>query len=199
MALAPTTNAAAAWAPGARLLTVADMAAMPTELPSGPIDYELDNGRLVLMSPTSRLHGEIQSAMAAALRTQGRLQGFGKEFVETGVVLWRAPDRMVGPDVSFVAKRSLPVRDSPEGFLETIPQLVVEIRSKNDTRSEIDQKVTDYLKAGVQLVWVVEPVPQTVAEYRPGTPPRSLGQGETLRCEAIIPGFALPLAELFRQ
>jgi Uma2 family endonuclease len=182
-----------------RLLTIADLAAMPTDLPSGPVDYELDNGRIVVMSPTGRRHGEVHSAIAAALHVQGQQRGHGKAYVETGVILWRSPDRMVGPDASFVCKRSLPERESPEGFLETIPELVVEIRSKNDSIPDLEAKVADYLRAGVQLVWVVDPDAQTVAEHRHGASPKTLGATDFLRCDDLIPGFCLSLDELFRQ
>jgi Uma2 family endonuclease len=201
MATAATTSIAPAPIvhPGARLLTIADVLALPTELPSGPVDYELNNGCLVPMSPPGRRHGELHASLGVALHIQGQQQGHGKVFVETGVVLWRNPDRMVGPDISFVASRSLPVRDSAEGFLETIPELVVEIRSKNDRQAEIDQKVADYLKAGVELIWNVDPATETVVEHRPKTEPRTLGKADTLECEEIIPGFRLALAELFQQ
>ena len=185
--------------PGMRLLTVADLAALPTDLPSGPVDYELDNGRIVVMSPTGRRHGEVHSAIAAALHVQGQQNGHGKAYVETGVILWRSPDRMVGPDASFVCKRSLPVCESPEGILETIPELVVEIRSKNDAITELDQKVADYLRAGVQLVWIIDPESRTVIEHRPDAAPKTLAATESLVCEAIIPCFSLSLDELFRQ
>jgi Uma2 family endonuclease len=198
MATVADSTSASVFQPGPRLLTVADVAALPPQLPSGPVDYELDNGRLVLMSPTGRRHGRIQSAIAAALHLQGQQGGHGEAYVETGVILWRNPDRMVGPDASFVTNRSLPARESAEGFLETIPELVVEVRSKNDTVAEIDQKVADFLKAGVAIVWVVEPATETVAEHRSEQPTKTLTKSDTLRCEDVIPGFRLALAELFR-
>ena len=195
--VADSTNSSV-FQPGPRLLTVADVAAMPTQLPSGPVDYELDNGRLVLMSPTGRRHGQIQSAIASALYSQGKQAGHGEAYVETGVILWRNPDRMVGPDASFVTNRSLPARESAEGFLETIPELVIEVRSKNDTAAEVDEKVADFLKAGVAIVWVVEPATETVVEYRSGQPIKTLGKADELLCEDVIPGFRLSLIELFK-
>jgi Uma2 family endonuclease len=185
--------------PLSRPLTAADLLEMPTELPSGPVDYELDNGRLVLMSPTSDKHGEIQLAIGSELRTQGQQKGLGKAYVETGVILWKNPDRVVGPDVSFISTRSLPVRKPPEGYLETIPELVVEVRSKNDTAAYLNRKVADYLHAGVQLVWVVDPDTNTAVEHRTGVAPKNLTTADVLVCDDIIPGFRLPLAELFKE
>ena len=45
--------------PCQRLFTAADLEALPSELPSGPIDYELDNGRLVfIMVPPAIFMGQ---------------------------------------------------------------------------------------------------------------------------------------------
>jgi Uma2 family endonuclease len=132
------------------------------------------------------------------LHTQGQVRGLGEAYVETGVVLWRSPDRVVGPDASFICAKSLPARESAEGFLETIPELVVEVRSKNDVPSEVDRKVADYLKSGVRVVWIVEPEAAVVVEYQSGQLRRVFGTADILTCEDLIPGFQLPLAELFR-
>ncbi|HEY4235344.1 MAG TPA: hypothetical protein VGM76_18070, partial [Lacipirellulaceae bacterium] len=79
--------------PSQRLFTAADLEAFPTELPSGPIDYELDNGRLVfIMVPPGNMHGAAQSNIAAELKYQGEKKGHGKARTEVGVILWREPD-----------------------------------------------------------------------------------------------------------
>jgi Uma2 family endonuclease len=199
MTTAAISASASTFAPGQRLFTVADVAMMPTQLPSGPVDYELDNGRLLPMSPTGRRHGQIQSAIAAELHVQGQQRGLGVALVESGVVLWRNPDRMVGPNVSFVTRESLPIRESVEGFLETIPELVVEVRSKNDSNVGVDAKVRDYLEAGVRCQWIVDPAVEAVFEHRRDVQTRSFSKADTLECEDVIPGFRLALADLFQQ
>lgn len=180
-----------------RPLTIADLAAMPDELPSGPVDFELENGRFVLMSPTGRRHGNLQSRIARALIEQGEDAGHGEAFSETGIILSRDPDSVAGPDAMFVTTRSMPIRESAEGYLETIPELVVEIRSKNDTSAYLNRKTAKYLQVGVQLVWVVDPEAATVTEYRPETSGKTLSKSDSLSCDDIIPGFRLPLDELF--
>src|SRR5262245_11075996 len=97
-----------------RLFTVADLAALPSDLPSGPVDFELDNGRLVIMSPPGRRHCSSQARIAGQLLLHGEEKGHGEVMTEVGVVLWRNPDRVVGPDVAFVTKSQLPTKDSPE-------------------------------------------------------------------------------------
>jgi Uma2 family endonuclease len=182
-----------------RLLTVADLAELPSELPSGPVDYELDNGRIVVMAPPGDMHGASQSNVGTELKIQGERRGHGKARTDVGVVLWRNPDRVVSPDALFIANRSLPIRRSPEGYLETIPDLIVEVRSKNDTPTYIQQKIDDYFRAGVSVVWVADPQSRTLSVYRPSAAPQVLTADQQLTVEDIIPGFAANVGELLRD
>jgi Uma2 family endonuclease len=181
-----------------RLLTVADLAVLPDELPSGPVLWELDDGRLVVMPPPGDIHGAVESNLAADLKLCER-QGLGKARCgEVGVILWRNPDRVVGADAVFIANRSLPIRRSTEGYLETIPDLVVEVRSKNETIKEVQDKVADYLRAGVRLVWVADPKKEIVTAYRPGRKPKVYKRSDTLTADDIIPGFQMLVADVFQ-
>jgi Uma2 family endonuclease len=186
--------------PDGRLFTAADLAAFPTHLPSGEIDYELDHGRLIIiMVPPGELHGSVQLLIGTELMNQGQRKRHGRTYSEVGIVLTRNPDTVLGADLAFVGKAKLPVRKSREGYLETIPDLVVEIRSKNDTRAELERKAGEYLAAGVGIVLLVDPEAKTVAEHRAGTEPRVYLASETLALDEVIPGFRLDLAECFSE
>jgi Uma2 family endonuclease len=159
----------------------------------------LDNGELIIMSLPGDDHGAVQSNFLLELKRQGEERGHGKARGEVGIILWRNPDRVVGPEALFVAKSSLPLRLSREGYLETIPDVIVEVRSKNDTQPEVDHKVADYIKAGVKLVWVADSAKEIVTEYRPGQPPRLYTITDTLTVEDIIPGFQMPVRRVFEM
>src|SRR5262249_32043961 len=146
---------------------------LPSDLPSGPVRWELDNGRLIAMPPVGDIHGSVEGNLITALKAQGEYPGHGKaRSGDVGIVLWRNPDRVVGADAVFICTASLPVRRTSEGYLETIPDLIVEVRSKNDTQPEIDAKVADYFRAGVRVVWVPDPQRRLITEFRPGAEPR---------------------------
>jgi Uma2 family endonuclease len=183
---------------GVRLLTAADVDALPETLPSGDVRYELYDGRLVLMSPPGYRHSRVGFEIAARLHLFGENPGHGVATDEVGILLRRNPDTLVGADLTFIAGKSLPVRLSPEGYLETIPELVVEVRSKNDTGPEVEAKVREYLAAGVEIVWVADPEARTVTAHRSNLPPAVFGATDTLTADPVIPGFAVPVAELFR-
>ncbi|MDZ4781537.1 MAG: Uma2 family endonuclease [Planctomycetia bacterium] len=182
-----------------RLMTAADLAELPAELPSGPVHYELDDGVLISMSPPGFLHGSVESGIVAALRQQGEDRGHGLASCgEVGIVLRRNPDRVVGADAAFISSAQLPVQLTPEGYLETIPALVVEVVSKNDTRKYLARKVNDYLRAGVQCVWVVDPQSKSLTEHRANTEARTFDASATVTLADLIPDFELALAGLFR-
>jgi Uma2 family endonuclease len=185
--------------PAQRLFTIADLEALPTELPSGPIDYELDNGRLIFVVPPGDIHGAVQVNIAAQLKVQGDLKGHGKVRTEVGVVLRRDPDCVLTPDVLFISKKSLPLERSREGYLETIPNLVVEVRSKNDSIKYVQRKVQQYLKAGVEIVWVADAEPKTVTAHSATAAPVVYSEIDKLKLPRLIPGFSMRVAEVFRE
>jgi Uma2 family endonuclease len=129
----------------------------------------------------------------------GQKNGLRKAFAEVTVILRRNPDRVVGPDAAFVMKRSLPTRTSRENYLETIPELVVEVRSKNDTLSQLRNKAHEYLRAGVQIVWVIDPATKSVIVYSDDESPQTLKESGVLTAKGVIPGFKVPVAELFSE
>lgn len=148
------------------------------------------------MPPPAGEHGHRQAKFTRYLMTHGEELGHGWCTGEAGVVLARYPDDIRAPDALFVCTAQLPVRFAPQGYLVTIPELVVEIRSKNDTQPEIAEKVNAYLAAGVAVVWVADPDARTVTAYRTGKQPVVFGPTDTLTADGVIPGFAVPVAEL---
>ena len=144
------------------------------------------------------IHGAVNANIVFQLKLQGDQHGYGKTLAETGVILRSSPDRVVGPDSCFVDAASLPLDYSPEGFLTTVPALIVEVRSKNDTIAELERKAGEYLAAGAQLVWVLDPIRAVAVVYQAGHPPKLLGLADDLTAEGIIPGFRLNVGDVLR-
>ncbi len=181
---------------GERLLTAADLAELPTSFSSGDVRYELDDGRLVVLAPPGHTHGRRQAKIVQYLGSEAEDRGLGEVCAEVGIVLRRKPDRVVGADAAFILTASLPARRSKEGYLETIPEIVVEVRSKNDSSNEVRANKEEYFAAGVQLVWVLDPDDKTVAEYRPDCDVHLFTCDHSLSTP-LLPGFAIPVAKLF--
>jgi Uma2 family endonuclease len=159
-------------------------------------EYELIRGELIPVSPTGRRHGRI------AIKTSVRLSLFvekeqaGEVYVETGFILRRNPDVLLGPDVSFVRAERLQDADE-DGFLPLVPDLAVEIISPSERRAKGERKIAEYRAAGVPLLLILRPRQRTITVYEPGKPPRILHEGDTLDGGSVLPGFALPVREIF--
>jgi Uma2 family endonuclease len=185
---------------GLRLFRVEDLEHLPSQVPSGPVRYELHNGILVALPPHTDQHGAVLSHVAAELLVQGQQRGFGKaRSVGPAVILRRDPDHVLVPDAVFIANRQLPIRKSPEDYLETIPALIVEVRSTNETLDSLLHRAEDYVNAGTVVVWVVDPINRNVVEYRQGVTAKTYDENDTLTVDDIIPGFALPVREALQE
>ena len=177
-----------------RLITAEDLARMGRKA----FRFELVRGRMVRMNPTNSDHGRISLLIGSEVRAFVHSRRLGTVMVETGYTLSRAPDTVRGPDVSFV-RAGRPGGLPSQGFVAGPPDLAVEVKSPDDTIPELMSKATEYLSAGAELVWIVDPGPQKVTVLAAGRPPRELGIDDALDGGETLPGFALRVAEVFEH
>lgn len=85
----------------------------------------------------------------------------------------------------------------PKGWATIPPDLAVEVVSPNDIVYQLEDKLEDYRKVGVPLVWVVFPNLRTVRVYRADGSTSFLREDEELSGEDIIPGFRCSVREIF--
>jgi len=87
----------------------------------------------------------------------------------------------------------------PIGFLEGAPDLAVEILSPGNTVAEMEGKIEEYFANSGRLVWVISPTQHYILVYHSAQEPeRLLKMNDTLDGEMVIPGFKLPVADLFQ-
>ena len=116
---------------------------------------------------------------------------------EVGCRLRRTPDSTVGVDAIYISPELAAQDPAETSLVDGAPTLAVEVLSPNDTEKEINDKVDEYLAAGVPLVWVVDPHDRTVLVYRPGAEPELFNVRHELSGEPHLPGFKVPVAHLF--
>src|SRR3954464_15362773 len=117
---------------------------------------ELVRGRLIVREPAGYRHGAVAMNLAVRLFQHVDLTGAGQLLAaETGFTLSRNPDTVRAPDIAFVRRDRVPVET--QGFPEMAPDLAVEVLSPDDRPGETLAKVGDWLDAGAQLVWVIDP------------------------------------------
>jgi Uma2 family endonuclease len=167
-------------------------------LPDDGKRYELIDGELREIAPTLNWHGEVETNLTTLLHTHTRAHGLGR--VSCGEVLYivrRNPDRVRAAAIAFLRQERVPSLEARQHIMEVIPDLVVEILSKSDTIEEISDKIDDWLNAGVQMLWIVDPFRRTVTIYQPGRDPTLLGEHGILEGDSVIPGFRCSVAEIF--
>ena len=104
------------------------------------------------------------------------------------------------PDLAFASWDRIPGRRRPTGAIAGFaPDLAIEVLSLSNTRKEMARKRLEYFQAGVRLVWEVDPRARTVAVYEAPDQPTVLEVGQTLDGGEVLPGFALPMADLFAE
>ena len=180
---------------GNRKLTAEEFAALP-EPPDGS-KQELVRGEVVTMPPPGLEHGECQLNLGTLLKLYLREHPIGRVFTESGVITERGEDTVRGPDVVYWSKERLPLGLRVRGYHDQPPDLCVEVLSPSNTQRQIQEKVKEYLFAGVRTVWVVDPESRRVEVYRGPDEGRILNEGATLDGEDVLPGFRCRVAELF--
>lgn len=102
------------------------------------------------------------------------------------------------PDVSFVPWTEVPGDEMPqEAIWSVVPALAVEVLSPSNTAAEIDRKIAELFELGTKLVWVIDPPTESAAVYTRGKKPKRVGPGDVLEGGKVLPGFRLPLSDLF--
>jgi len=169
------------------------------EMDLGEGTFELVKGEVVEVPPGNFRHGIVCSRIDRRLGDYGERTGYGYTLCnDFAVRTGRDPDTVRGADVVFYSHARLLIDASVPGIPEVAPDLVVEVYSPGNRRGEILEKVSEYLNAGVLMVWVVHPERRTVAIYRPNDPiPTILTAADVLDGLPELPDFRCPVAEFF--
>ena len=104
------------------------------------------------------------------------------------------------PDISFLSWNSLPGGKPPPRTTkvpEVVPDLVIEIWSEGNKPKERLRKRAEYFRAGVKLVWEIDPTPQTAEVFKSLTDLIQVPVDGILDGGDILPGFSLSLKEVF--
>jgi Uma2 family endonuclease len=99
------------------------------------------------------------------------------------------------PDLSYVSNE----RITGEAYLYTAPDLAIEILSPGQNIARLLDKAHFYLLNGARLVWVIDPEAETIAVLAPGEESQTLTPGDTLDGGDLLPGFSVPVDDIFAQ
>jgi Uma2 family endonuclease len=158
---------------------------------------ELVRGELFMMSPAGAEHGRIVVRVTVPLGRFVQEHALGTVFgAETGFQIARDPDTVRAPDVAFVRTERIG-DDLGPGFFQGPPDLAVEVLSPDDRAGEVLAKVQDWLDSGCRCVWVADPRARSVSVCRNRSQIVVLREPDALEGGDLLPGFSLPVAEIF--
>jgi len=167
-------------------------------LPEGEWKYELQVGWLLGEPHPGGKHGRLAARVGELLGGYVRRHRLGVVFAnDTWFVLSRSPDTVRGPDVAFVTRERFEAVGDVATAFPAPPDLAVEILSPSNTPAGIHAKVADYLAAGTRLVWLVDPEAETITVHRTLLFPWTLDADDVLDGEDVVPGFRVPVPEIF--
>ena len=178
-----------------RLMTAEELLDMPDD----GHRYELIRGELKKMAPPGQYHGRLALDVAAPLRAHVRANNLGTVYAEFGFRLETDPDHVLAPDVSFISRERLEEIGETDGYWPGAPDLVVEVISPSDRYTEVEDKVEDWLRAGVRMVIVVNPRNSTVRVHRSSSDIVNLTNDDVIDGDDVVPGWVLPVREIFQQ
>jgi Uma2 family endonuclease len=163
--------------------------------------YEIVHGQRVDLPPMSAYTTWLASRLHLRLGLYAEDKGLGVSVTEMLFVLDAEHNLRRRPDVAFVSTARWPLdRALPEtGDWDVVPDLAVEVISPNDVFKDVLAKVREYFHYGVQVVWVVAPEERQVYVYDSPTHVRILTGQDELTGGEVVPGFRLPLGQLFQH
>lgn len=174
--------------------TADEFMALPLDLKR----YELVRGRLVEVSVTGFKHGVIEINIVLLLGQHVRQRRLGQLTPgDAKHLLSRDPDTLRQPDVAFVRAERLPPPVEWEAYGRVVPDLAVEILSPSNTAAEMREKVAEYLRVGVRLVWIVDPERETVTVHTSDAAPVMLPTSAEITGGDVLPDFRCPVAAFF--
>jgi Uma2 family endonuclease len=158
--------------------------------------YELVDGKLV-EKPMSSEANEVAWIIGGHFFVFFRQTNAGKAYPEqTYQCFPHDPDLIRRPDLSVVITARLSSVNKV-GHVTIAPDIAIEVVSPNDKVFELDEKIADYKSAGVKAIWIVDSKARTVRVIRPGEPTIELEAHQTLTGDPVLPGFSVPVADLF--
>ena len=160
---------------------------------------EIVDGEIVTMPPTGDKPSRAGGSVYASLRAyEGKTPG--RAYPDNAGFLVHLPNRRsFSPDAAWYVGPSTGMK-----FLEGVPVFAVEVRSEDDYGGSAEramaQKRADYFAAGTLIVWDVDLLsPDVVKSYNAADPdtPKIFRRGEVADAEPAVPGWKIPVDELF--
>jgi Uma2 family endonuclease len=161
--------------------------------------YELLHGELIEVPGAKLEHLFLVGRLLRIFANFVELHGLGMVGNNGAFLIRRTPDSLLIPDVAYISAMRMPPEDEDWDIYPGPPDAALEVVSPSDSASEVHDKVLAYLDGGVLVVVVVWPRSRSVSVHRSGSDTREFKVGDVLELDDVLPGFRLPIADIFRR
>ncbi len=165
--------------------------------------FEIIRGEIVPMSPNGVEHHDIAGNVYDILRMYARKNRLGYVYMDGLIFVLSEDEEGIResriPDIGFVRKGRYPKDFDRARPFPGAPDLAIEIVSPSEGADEVMDKVSDYLAAGTEEVWVVYPRQKSLHRYTRQTPDniRVYHQNDTLEPDTLFPELQIKIADFF--
>lgn len=142
-------------------------------------------------------HGKVQLRIGSRLLAYCDSNNSCQVMTESGTITVREPDTVRGPDISLYTANRMPINMVVVGYHDHCPNLCVEVVSPSNSKREIQSKTEEYLSAGVEAVWIVDPEKKTLT-LSTRSASKVLTSNDTLDGGELLPGFSCKVADFFK-
>jgi Uma2 family endonuclease len=178
-----------------RLITADEFMTLDDE---NGVYLELVRGRLVRIVVPGFQHGIVSSRLALDLFLHVKTHRLGMALPRCSFKLESDPDTVRVPDFAFVSQIRVPAELS-DSYFDGPPDLAGEVLCPTDPPALIREKISDYMRSAVRLLWIVDPREKSIAVHRPGAQPVTLREEGILEGGDVVPGFRCDVTRLFRD
>jgi len=157
--------------------------------------YELDEGELIEMTRPTYKHNRVLKKLIVEMDLYFRKNQIGEVLISENLYAL-SPNTRRAPDAAVIlGDRHEELKNAK--VIPIIPEIAAEVLSPTETPRTIHRKLKQYFAAGVKEVWLIDPDVREIEIWKgPSLPDPVLTSGDVL-ASALLPGFALPLEELF--
>ena len=156
------------------------------------------SGEVIIMPPAFSDTGNRNIKIAQQLANWAEQDGTGETFDSSaGFTLPNGATR--SPDASWIKleRWNALSEEQKASFAPICPDFVIELRSKSDTLSGLQDKMQEYIDNGASLGLLIDRKNRKVYIYRPNQEPEILDNPETVSGDPVLPGFALRMAKIW--
>ena len=165
-------------------------------LPEAKPALEYLQGKVVQKVSPKTTHSVLQMQLGSSILNHAMPRRLGRPYPELRCTFG---GMSIVPDLCFFERGRIP-KDEHGRLVDDVllpPDLAIEILSPGQTLKNLGAKLTRCVRHGVRLGWLIQPRRSRVFVFRPDRPVETLEQGDVLRGDDVLPGFALPVSELF--